>query len=112
MTPRRHFFLLTLLLAALAVDAHAACGAQEDFLSSAEPSRAPVRPSDCATVSQTPPEFTWPPKEGHASYTLALKFPDGHVEKASSTRNFVIWPRALPAGSYSWTVKGTGSSED
>jgi len=112
MTPRRHVFLLSLLLAALAADAHAACGAQEDFLSSAEPSRAPVRPSDCATVTQTPPEFTWPPKEGHTNYTLALKFPDGRVEKASSTRNFVIWPRALPAGTYSWTVKGTGNSQD
>jgi hypothetical protein len=102
------FFLLPFLLAAVSVDAHAACDTQDDFLSRSDPSLAPVRPSDCATLTQSPPEFTWPPREGHSNYTVSLKFPDGHVESRSSTRNFVIWPRALPPGSYSWTVKGTG----
>jgi hypothetical protein len=112
MSPPWHFFLLPVFLAAVSADAYAACGAQDDFLSRADPSLAPVHPSDCLTLTQTPPEFTWPPRDTHANYTLSLKFPDGRVEKRSSTRNFIIWPRALPPGNYSWTVKGTGRSTD
>ena len=84
--------------------AHAACGGQDDFLSRADPLLAPVRPADCAVLAQSPPEFTWPMADGHARYELALRFPDGRVEKRTSTRNFIIWPRPLATGSYSWTV--------
>ena len=112
MSPPWHFFLLPVFLAAVSVDTHAACGAQDDFLTRADPSLAPIQLSDCITLTQSPPEFTWPPRDGHSNYTLSLKFADGRVEKRSSTRNFIIWPRALPPGNYSWTVKGTGRSED
>jgi hypothetical protein len=84
----------------------------DDFLARADPILAPVGPLDCATVTQTPPEFTWPPADEHTRYELSLRFPDGRVEKRSTTRNFIIWPRALPPGTYTWTVKGAGKRED
>ena len=111
MHPRRICFRLLVSLAALSANAYANCGGQDDFLSRADVSAAPVRPSDCSLLTQTPPEFTWPPKEGHSNYTVSLKFPDGRVERRSSTRNFVIWPRALPPGNYTWTVRGSGAGD-
>src|SRR4051794_20203669 len=107
MIPRFAFLLAVLAFLACGM-ARAACGAQDDFLARADPLLAPIRPIDCATVLQTPPDFTWPPHEGHASYTLTLRFPDGHTEKRTTPRNFVAWPRALAPGNYAWSVKGSG----
>ena len=47
---------------AAAAHAHAACPPHKDFLVRSDATLAPVRPEDCATTSQTPPEFTWPPR--------------------------------------------------
>ena len=110
MPPRFTLALLTLPLAA-SLAAHAACGAQTDFLAGADELLAPVRPVDCSTLYQTPPEITWPAQEKDGAYTLTLRFPDGRVEKLATPRNFATWPRALPPGSYSWTVRAMGNQE-
>jgi hypothetical protein len=101
---------LSAILIFMSASAHAACGVHNDFLVRSDALLAPVRPADCETVAQTPPDFTWPPQQVHSSYTLALKFPDGHVEKNTTTRNFVTWPQALPPGAYSWSVKANGEA--
>jgi hypothetical protein len=104
-------FLLLLACLAGSTIVHAACGRHDDFLARADPLLAPVQPVDCATVTQTPPEFTWPPVDGAERYEVAVKSPDGKIEKRSSTRNFVIWPHALRPGTYTWTVKVMGRKE-
>jgi hypothetical protein len=107
-----------LVVAAIAVAtvpfvALAQCGAHKDFLVRSDTTLAPVRPADCATVEQTPPEFTWPPVNGrNLVYTLALKLPDGRVETRTTTKNWLLWDAALPPGTYSWTLKVFGSERD
>jgi hypothetical protein len=49
--------IIAVALAAAAMHAHAACGVHKDFLVRSDPTLAPVRPVDCGTTSQTPPEF-------------------------------------------------------
>src|SRR6059058_3870147 len=95
------------LLFALAA---AACPPHSDFLVRSDPTLAPVRPHDCVTITQSPPEFTWPPQNGKNAYTLSLTCPDGHAESRSTTRNFLLWERALPAGDYSWQLEVTGDN--
>ena len=79
--------------------------AQADILVRSDPTLAPVRPADRATVTQSPPEFTWPPQSGKNTYELAVTFPDGRVETRKTDRNWVLWDKPMPAGKYSWTVK-------
>src|SRR5258706_14739611 len=110
MPPRFTLALLILPLAA-AHATHAACGAQSDFLARADALLAPVRPVDCSTLYQTPPEITWPAQEKDGAYTLTLRFPDGRVEKLATPRNSALWPRALPPGSYSWILTAMGNQE-
>jgi len=99
--------------ATLPLAAAAECAAHKDFLVRSDTTLAPVHPADCATVEQTPPEFTWPPQNGrNLAYTLSLKFPDGHVETRATPKNWLLWDAALPAGTYSWTLKVTGSERD
>ncbi len=105
-------FILLGFALALSSAAHSACGEHSDFLVRSDSLLAPVRPADCATITQTPPEFTWPPQDRSSTYTVTLRFADGRVEKRSSTRNFVIWPRALAPGDYSWTVKAMPLDEE
>jgi hypothetical protein len=97
------------LLFALAA---AACPAHTDFLVRSDPTLAPVRPYDCASVSQSPPEFTWPPQNGKNAYTLSLTVPDGHSESRSTVRNFLLWDRVLPAGDYSWQLEVSGDNRE
>jgi hypothetical protein len=92
--------------------AQAACGEHSDFLVRSDSLLAPVRPVDCATVFQSPPDFTWPPQDGENTYTLTLRHPDGRAEQRSSTKNFVIWPRALRPGTYTWTVSVKGAIDE
>jgi hypothetical protein len=90
--------------------AEAACGGPyNDILAPSDALLAPVQPPDCATVLQSPPDFTWPPQNGdNNTYTVTLFAPDGRSEQRSTTRNFLIWPRVLPAGPYRWTVTVSG----
>ncbi len=88
-----------------------ACGAQHDFLVRSDALLAPVRPTDCSVITQTPPEFTWPPLEGKYTYTLTLKRPDGAIESKSTPHNWLVWDHVLPSGKYSWTMKSTLDKE-
>lgn len=89
-----------------------ACGAHSDFLVRSDVLLAPVRPADCATITQTPPEFTWPPQNGSNTYTLTLTFPDGKSESRTTTRNFVLWDKAIPSGAYTWRLKVAGAHNE
>jgi hypothetical protein len=93
---------------AAAMHAHAACGVHKDFLVRSDPTLAPVRPADCATTAQTPPEFTWPPRNGDESYQVILKFPDGRAESRTTTHNWLLWDAALKPGTYTWQVSARG----
>lgn len=86
------------------------CGSKSDFLVRSDPTLAPVRPADCATVTQTPPEFTWPPQNGSNTYELTLTYPDGRQAARTTTGNWVLWDEPLPAGEYTWRVKVSGAS--
>lgn len=116
-TRRPLHLLATGLLAAAAVfamgRAHASCGEQRDFLVRQDPLLASVRPVDCATLlEEGPPQFTWPLQEGRNTYTVALRFPDGHVEQRSTTRNWLAWDHPIPVGEYSWHVSVKGARAD
>lgn len=108
--------LAAALLLAVSPPVPAACGGPyNDILERSDALLAPLWPPDCATVLQTPPDFTWPPQDGDSNtYTVTLVFPDGKEEKGTTTRNFLIWPRALAPGTYRWKVavkgKYTGES--
>lgn len=87
------------------------CGPKDDFFQRSDATLAPVRPMDCSTVRQTPPDFTWPPQDGRRVYELSLAFPDGHRETRRTQTNWVLWNRALPPGDYAWQVKVVGSED-
>ena len=115
MTPLR--LLRALLFASLctslwpaAAKPAGSCGAQSDFLVRSDPTLAPVRPFDCSAVTQTPPEFTWPPQNGNNTYEVMLKLPGGRLEKRATAHNWLLWDKTLPPGDYSWQVKVSGDS--
>ena len=71
-----------------------------------------MRPADCGTTAQTPPEFTWPPRKGDESYQVIVKFPDGRAESRTTTRNWLLWDAQLPPGTYTWQVRVRGVDND
>lgn len=89
----------------------AACPPKSDILVRSDSTLAPVRPADCSTVTQSPPEIAWPPQNGQNTYTVSLTLPDGKVETRTTAKNYVLWDHALPAGRYSWRVKASASNE-
>jgi hypothetical protein len=103
--------LLAAALAAAGI-AHAACPAHKDFLVRSDPTLAPVRPADCGVTSQTPPEFTWPPRKTDESFQVLLKFPDGRVESRTTKNNWLLWDARLPPGTYTWQVRANGPDKD
>jgi hypothetical protein len=68
-------------------------------------SSAPVRPADCASVEQTPPDFSWPDHGPGSRYELKLSYPDGTARSATTERNWINWNEALPPGEYRWRVR-------
>lgn len=100
--------ILVVAAAFAAPRAHASCGDQHDFLVRTDPLLATVRPADCATLLGGPPEFTWPSQQGEHTYTVALRFPDGHTETRTTDRNWLAWNEAVPAGEYTWRVSVAG----
>src|ERR1700687_6195722 len=97
--------VLLVAAAASVQPAHAqSCGAQSDFLVRSDPLLAPIRPADCATVFQAPPDFTWPPQSGSNTYTVSLTFPDGRTETRSTSKNWLPWEQQSSPGEYTWKV--------
>src|SRR5690349_1431044 len=87
------------------------CGTQSDILVRSDPTLAPVRPADCSTITQTPPEFTWPPQDGPNTYVVSLVHPDGEREYRATKENWLVWDKALPPGEYRWQVEVKGSEK-
>ena len=105
-----HAGLLALILCAMlpaGVFARDCTPVASDLLAPVDPGAAAIRPRECSTVRQTPPDFSWP-HIGEGGYTVRLTFPDGHVEQRNATRNWLNWNATLPAGSYSWVVSHDG----
>ncbi len=113
---RRARFIIgsTVLLVGAALwmaNAHAqGCGEQHDMLVASDP-LALVRPVDCASLLAPAPDFSWPAQDGARGYSIALTFPDGHVETRSTRSNSLAWQRPLPPGDYRWTVRVEGASQ-
>jgi hypothetical protein len=63
----------------------------------------PIRPSECETVSQTPPDISWP-EAGGGSYEIELVPEGGQVRRYRTPRNWLLIPEALPEGAYRWRV--------
>ena len=88
------------------------CGVHHDFLVRSDPLLAPVRPADCSTITQTPPDFTWPPLDGKFTYTLSITGPDGKTETRSATqKNWLVLDHALAPGKYTWQLKTSYDNE-
>src|SRR3954466_8943561 len=86
--------------------------AQADWMQSAPPLAAAVRPADGMTVQQTPPDFSWPEASKSASYTLNLTYPDGKTRSLPAPQNYANWNEILPPGKYRWTVSADGTTSD
>ncbi len=69
-----------------------------------------IRPHDCETVQQSPPDFRWPEVFDGGDYQVILTYPDGRTRMLQTTQNWLNWDEVLPAGSYSWTVTHAGIS--
>jgi hypothetical protein len=72
-------------------------------------SSAPIRPADCATVRQTPPDFSWPDLSSDAEYIITLTYPGGQARSNTVAHNWINWDEVLPAGSYTWQVQATNA---
>jgi hypothetical protein len=83
-----------------------------DWVASIPVSSSSVRlwPADCATVEQSPPDFSWPDLSADAQYRVSLTYPDGRVRTLAAPQNWINWDEALPAGSYAWQIQATNSS--
>src|SRR6266853_3087602 len=88
-------------------DAQTCVPVGQDLLAPAHPGAPMIRPRECSTVEQTPPDFSWP-YIGTGPYTVSLTFPDGHSEQVIAIYNWLNWNTALPAGNYTWTVTRAG----
>ncbi len=73
-------------------------------------SSAQVRPADCATVQQTPPDFSWPDLSADASYQVTLIYPDGRTKTLTAPQNWINWDEVLLAGAYTWQVQVTNAN--
>jgi hypothetical protein len=91
------------------VSAQTCTPVSQDLFAPVDPGAAMIRPRECSTVEQTPPEFNWP-YVGPGPYTVTLAFPDGRVEQRSASYNWLNWDAPLPAGTYSWTVNHAGET--
>ncbi|MGH8636406.1 MAG: heparinase II/III domain-containing protein, partial [Burkholderiales bacterium] len=103
---------LALLLAAGLPSAGLACEpVGEDVLVTSDPGDAAIRPRECASVEQNPPDFAWP-HFGNGPYAVNLVFPDGHIESRTAEHNWLNWNATLPAGDYSWSVTRAGDTSE
>mgnify|MGYP001185080406 FL=1 len=64
-----------------------------------------LRPPDCATVEQSPPDLSWPDHDPQARYTVTLTYPDGSDRSLAAPQNWINWDETLPPGEYAWRVR-------
>ena len=111
MPPLRAAALAFVLAAgsSFASPAGACTAVSRDLLVTSDPGDAMIRPRECSSVEQNPPDFSWP-YVGDGPYKVNLAFPDGHVESRIAANNWLNWNAMLPAGSYTWTVTRAGDA--
>ena len=68
-------------------------------------SSAQIWPVDCATVEQSPPDFSWPDLGAGVQYQVSVTYPDGRARTLAAPLNWINWDEVLPAGDYSWQVQ-------
>jgi chitodextrinase len=85
-------------------------GATADWMVTGDQLAAPIRPAECASVEQSPPDFGWPDLSSDGVYQVTLTYPDGRAKTLAATQNWINWDEVLPAGTYSWQVQLTDSS--
>ena len=85
-------------------------GATADWMATSDQLAAPIRPAECASVEQSPPDFGWPDVSSNGAYQVTLTYPDGHAKTLAAAQNWINWNKVLPAGSYSWQVQVIDSS--
>src|SRR5262245_32738700 len=73
-------------------------------------SSAQVRPADCATVEQSPPDLSWPDLSLDGAYEVTLTYPDGHSKTLTASQNWINWDEVIPPGDYTWRVQVTNVS--
>ncbi|CAG4882946.1 protein of unknown function [Georgfuchsia toluolica] len=81
-----------------------------DWMVTPNPNAQDIRPPDCVTVQQTPPDFRWPDVITSGGYQVTLTYPDGHIRTLPATQNWLNWDEVLPAGIYSWAVSYVGGA--
>lgn len=113
--PRTHAAIAAgVLVAGFAIATHSAraqgCGEQADVLTHGD-ALARVQPADCATLLHAAPAFAWPAVGGAQAYTIALTFPDGHVEARATGGNWFAWDHPVPPGRYQWRVTVAGRKQ-
>ena len=52
-------------------------GATADWMVTSDQLAAPIRPAECASVEQSPPDFGWPDSSPDGVYQVTLTYPDG-----------------------------------
>ena len=77
-------------------------------MTTGDPLAAAVRPAECSTVEQSPPDFGWPATGG--TYQLTITYPGGTTKSITTAKNWVNWTEVLPAGTYKWQVTSNGTS--
>src|SRR5689334_14881845 len=84
-------------------------GSGADWMASSDQLAAQIRPLECASVEQTPPDFGWPELSADAQYFVTITYPDGHQRTRTASQNWINWDEVLPAGTYSWSVQANTS---
>ncbi len=72
-------------------------------------SSAKVWPADCASVEQSPPDFSWPDLSADSQYQVTVTYADGRTRTLTAPQNWINWDEFLPAGSYTWQVLVTNA---
>src|SRR5258706_10747477 len=72
-------------------------------------SSAKVWPADCASVEQSPPDFSWPDLSSDSQYQVTVTYADGRTKTLTAPQNWINWDEVLPAGSYTWQVLVTNA---
>src|SRR5262245_12907683 len=70
--------------------AQATCvpGSAADWMVSSDPLAARIRPAECVSVEQTPPDFGWPELSADTQYFVTVTYPDGSSRTRTASQNW------------------------